>query len=253
MLFNIKKSKIRLATLVFMIAAVGLICVSAPAYADTPIVRCPAKGFDFNTATSTELQQLSGIGAATATNIINARPFSSMDDLTRVSGIAATTLANYKNQCNVSTDVTLQYWPGQVSIVTAANYYSDQICDLTPVTRDGYIFLNWTYVDGSSSSADIATNCTTVAAAETQSFVFAGDHTIFANWQAAQYTVNFDTLGGDVLPDTTVTFGETYDTLPTPIKSGYDFVGWYLDANFTTSVDANTIVATPNDHILYAK
>jgi len=47
---------------------------------------------DLNTADAAALQTLPGVGAATAQNIINARPFKSVDDLTAVKGIGPTRL-----------------------------------------------------------------------------------------------------------------------------------------------------------------
>lgn len=53
---------------------------------------------DINTATLAQLDELSGIGPAYAQNIINARPFSSVDELVRVKGIGEKTLAKIKAQ-----------------------------------------------------------------------------------------------------------------------------------------------------------
>ena len=50
-----------------------------------------------------------------------------------------------------------------------------------------------------------------------------------------------------------VTYGNTYGNLPTPIKTGYTFNGWYKESSFTTKVESNTTVSTPNDHTIYAK
>lgn len=53
---------------------------------------------DLNTASLEELDRIEGVGPATAEKIINARPFSSVDDLLKVKGIGEKTLQNIKDQ-----------------------------------------------------------------------------------------------------------------------------------------------------------
>ena len=77
--------------------------------------------------------------------------------------------------------------------------------------------------------------------------------TLYAKWKAPTYTVTFNPNGGTVTESTlTVTKGQTLgDTLPTPIKEGDEFLGWYTDESFTHKfVKESQIV---KDQTLYAK
>lgn len=55
-------------------------------------------GVDVNTASLAQLDTLTGIGPVYAQRIIDGRPYSSVDDLLRVSGIGPVTLQKIKNQ-----------------------------------------------------------------------------------------------------------------------------------------------------------
>lgn len=61
------------------------------------ITLAPLK-IDLNTATAKELEKLTGVGPATAQEIINKRPFCSLEDLLKVKGIGPATLEKIKNQ-----------------------------------------------------------------------------------------------------------------------------------------------------------
>ena len=67
----------------------------APAPEPAPV---PADCININTASFEELQQIIHIGPARAADLISLRPFSSVDALTRISGIAAGRLADIKAQ-----------------------------------------------------------------------------------------------------------------------------------------------------------
>lgn len=66
-------------------------------------------------------------------------------------------------------------------------------------------------------------------------------------------TVTLDAMGGQCSKETvTVQVGGVYGELPTPTKTGQNFMGWFRDAEGGESVDAVSIVTTETDHTLYA-
>ena len=71
------------------------------------------------------------------------------------------------------------------------------------------------------------------------------------------YKINYDTNGGRMTGEYPTTHVWSYETALTnvvPIRSGYEFLGWYTDATLTTKLDANTIGAdVAEDVTLYAK
>ena len=68
-----------------------------------------------------------------------------------------------------------------------------------------------------------------------------------------RYVCAFDAQGGTVTPAFKyVTYQDAYGTLPTPVLSGYSFVGWYTAASGGTRVLEETIFTSKLDHILYA-
>lgn len=71
-----------------------------------------------------------------------------------------------------------------------------------------------------------------------------------------EVTITFDPNGGtlnDGDETKAVQHNGTYGEMPTPIRSGYHFDGWYTEKDGGTKVDANTSVATKEAHTLYAR
>ncbi len=110
------------------------------------------------------------------------------------------------------------------------------------VERDGYNFDGWyTAINGGT----LITGDSIVS--------IAADHTLYAHWTAKEYTVYFEPNGGSVSTGSkTVTYGETYGTLPTPTRDGYTFKGWYTAASGGSRVKSTTTVTATEDHTLYA-
>ena len=126
-------------------------------------------------------------------------------------------------------------------------------------TKTGYTFLGWyTSASGGTKIGDAGDVYTPTA-----------EITLFAQWEANDYTVifdwnfNWDETGIDTNTHWTgntkvVTFDSAYGTLPVPTREGYEFEGWYTSEDAEgngdgTQIFETTIVKTPNDHTLHAK
>ncbi len=68
------------------------------------------------------------------------------------------------------------------------------------------------------------------------------------------YTVRFNANGGTVNPASkTVTYNSTYGTLPTPVREGYTFKGWFTAASGGTQITDSTKFTLTTDQTLYAQ
>lgn len=121
----------------------------------------------------------------------------------------------------------------------------DSYGELPVPSLEGYNFLGWyTAKTGgvkitSSSKADIKS-----------------DIYLHAQWekkQNNQYKVNFRTLTDVTLDPKTVTFGDSYGALPTPLRTGYKFLGWYTNYTGGTNITSSSTVDIKSDITLYAR
>ncbi len=83
------------------IPPVGVVVSSGGLTSDTTNPGSTSTKINLNTATSEQLQTLSGIGPATAEKIIAARPYSKIEDILNVSGIGEATLAKIKDNVEI--------------------------------------------------------------------------------------------------------------------------------------------------------
>ena len=124
---------------------------------------------------------------------------------------------------------TLTFKNGETVYKTITQDYGTAIAKPTDPTKTGYTFDGW--------DAEIPTTMP------------AGDMTVTAKWTANQYTVKFDANGGSACESKTVTYDQSYGTLPRPTKEGYTFTGWY-DNN--TLIYDTTLYRTAGDKKLTA-
>jgi len=90
---------------------------------------------DINTASLSQLDELTGIGPTYAQAIIDARPFSSVDDLDRVKGIGPATLQKIKDQ-------GLAYVNGQTQISNNQTISQDNLTTPPTTNSSTKIYIN---------------------------------------------------------------------------------------------------------------
>ncbi|MGN1201471.1 MAG: InlB B-repeat-containing protein, partial [Candidatus Caccovivens sp.] len=101
-------------------------------------------------------------------------------------------------------------------------------------TRTGYTFDGWT-VTGAG---------TTVEANVVK--MGSENATLTAKWKANDYTLVYETNGGNTVSNNKKTYGTTFTTteLPTLTKTGYTFNGWYNNSSFSTKLDTSKTFTT---------
>lgn len=138
---------------------------------------------------------------------------------------------------------------GQESILVT---YGSNYGTLPQPTRTGYTFINWC----TSESDD---NGYGSVISDTSEVYLTADQTLHARWEARSYTVGFDANAGQPqsISGKTIVFGQTYESLPIPSRSGYIFSGWYTqevdDNGSGTKVEPTTPAFIASDHTLYAR
>ena len=165
--------------------------------------------------------------------------------------------AQYTVSATGTTTLTAQWTPTVYTITyvlgggTAAgtnpteyNITSSDIT-LTNPTKTGYTFKGWSGTDLTGSD----NKSVTIPAGST------GGRSYTANWTANTYTVTFDKNAADATLGTAsknVTYGETYSDLPTPVRAGFNFAGWFTAAAEGVKIESSTVCMTANVHTLYA-
>ena len=77
-----------------------------------------------------------------------------------------------------------------------------------------------------------------------------GGHDVALNPREELFTVQFETAGGSAVESRLVKNGAVLETLPSPYKEGYVFLGWYYDSGYQQAVSSADTVT--QDTTLYA-
>lgn len=119
-----------------------------------------------------------------------------------------------------------------------------QVIDNTTVKRPdnpiriGYRFVNWFTTGQLDTTYDFSTPVNAPA-------------TLFAKWILNQYVVTFNSNGGSFVTPQNVTYNTVVPKPAAPVKTGYDFAGWYSNSSLDKLYDFTSPVTGAKT--LYAK
>lgn len=99
--------------------------------------------------------------------------------------------------------------------------------DLPTPTREGYIFDGWysNFINGQVAGTQYVSGDMWFNTIESTD--------LYAKWVPITYSINLDPAGGNVTPTTINYTIEDTVSLPTPVRAGYSFSGWYKSENYS--------------------
>ena len=178
-----------------------------------------------------------GVGATLPTDVTNTGyqflGWYESPDFTgpRVYAISATDSGNKTYYAKWGFEVVFKDWDG-TTLKTEDVLPGDSATAPAEPSREGYTFSGW----------------------DSDDYLFVTSNlTITAIYIANQYTVTFDAQGGSVAPPSkVVTYDSPYGSIPTPIRDGSNFIGWFTAETGGTQITAASSAHILNNQILYA-
>lgn len=122
----------------------------------------------------------------------------------------------------------------------AGFYEADKTVTIHAGSRSNYTFIGWTTSSGvtfaNAAKADTTFKMPAKAVEVTANWRYTGSDS--DNDKDDDYTLKYVTNGGKVISSETKSrsWVKDYEDLPTPIRSGYRFEGWYYDTRLTDKV-----------------
>jgi uncharacterized repeat protein (TIGR02543 family) len=112
------------------------------------------------------------------------------------------------------------------------------------ITREGYSFSGW----------NTAANGSGTAYANSASFPFTANTTLYAQWTANSNAVIYDSHGGSAVADGSFATGGNIATLPAaPTRLGYTFKGWFASASGGSALSDGYAPGTTSAITLHAQ
>ena len=168
------------------------------------------------------------------------------DELTGVNIGSTTIIANVDGNQAIA-DVKVTETPPEATVyfdsqggdsVAAITQPIDSSVEVPPgPSRTGYSFVDFnTEADASGTSYDPGDTFSMPT----------GGKTLYAQWNVNEYTVEFDSQGGNSVPSITQNFDTTVTVSSGPSRTGYTFTGWNSEADASgTSYEPNDTFSMP--------
>lgn len=131
---------------------------------------------------------------------------------------------------------------GGSSVADISYHAETDTFDLPSPTKDGYRFIGWFESELLTGSMVEEINKGTY-----------GDKTFYAKWEVVGYTITFDSTGGSSCDSVSYHIEMPTFNLPTPTRTGYDFVGWHKESDLSDTAFTSVAVGTLGDMQLYAE
>lgn len=128
---------------------------------------------------------------------------------------------------------------GSVDTASVEVESKDSIGKLPAPSRSGYTFDGW--FTAASGGIKI-----------TESYAVTKTQTVYAHWTMIKFTVTLNANGGSVTPaSVSIQQGKAIGTLPTPTRTGYNFLGWYTSKTGGSKISSSQVVK--RDMTVYAQ
>lgn len=138
--------------------------------------------------------------------------------------------------------ITYNTFGGEISSSAKTSYLEGDSFSLQTPYRNEDMFLGW-YDNPEFTGEPIESVTETTK----------GDLTLYAKWRQ-KFTISYNTLDGELTTTEPSTYFEGYSySLPTPKRDGYQFMGWYLNSEYTGEKIESITESTKGNLELYAK
>lgn len=228
-----------------------------------PILSLATNKVDINSATITQLDELTGIGPVIAQRIIDARPFSSIDDLDKVKGIGPAILQKIKDQglacVNCATESTSEVVATKSVELRAPPIYTDGIFinEILPNPKGSDETDEWMELFNSNSFEvnisgwqiqDTAGTITTYTIPQ-NTILSAGGFLVLKRL-VSKIMLNNDNDGLNLLaPDGKITASVIFDSAPLGQSYNKTATGWQWSLNLTPGTE-NIVLSAGGTKIL---